>query len=227
MVKLVLLRHGQSTANEQNRYTGWSDVPLTQTGKQQASQAGKLLYEHQIQFEHLHTSLLSRAIVTANIVLEQIHQPALPTTKTWRLNERHYGALRGMNKDYTRQVYGKHQVALWRRSYFAVPPKLLAPDDDRRYQRYPKSICPLSESLQMAEERIVPYWLDHIAPRLLRGKNQLVVAHGSTLRALTKYLEAIAPQDIDGLEIYNGQPIVYDLDEKLRIKNKQILTPDK
>lgn len=223
MVKLVLLRHGESTANFHNRYTGWSDVPLTARGIAQAQAAGRRLAQANISFAQLHTSLLSRAIATANIVLHELHEDYLPVKKTWRLNERHYGALRGLNKDKTREVYGKHQVELWRRSYYSVPPQLDQPDNDRRYHRYPTSICPLAESLQMAERRIVPYWLDHIAPELLHGRNQLVVAHGSTLRALTRYLEAIKPEDIDGLEIYNGQPIVYDLDERLRIVTKQIL----
>ena len=176
MVKLVLLRHGQSIANQKNEYTGWSDVPLTALGEAQARAAGRLLKEEGIQFDDVHTSVLVRVIKTANLVLEEINQLWIPEHKTWRLNERHYGALRGLNKDYTRKAYGKKQVALWRRSYYSVPPALDRFDDDRRYANIPHDLLPLSESLEMASARIIPYWDDEIAPRLKAGKNQLVVA---------------------------------------------------
>ncbi|WP_290033539.1 2,3-bisphosphoglycerate-dependent phosphoglycerate mutase [Ligilactobacillus cholophilus] len=225
MVKLVLLRHGQSIANKKNEYTGWSDVPLTPLGEEQARAAGRLLKSTNIQFSDVHTSILVRVIKTANIVLEEINQLLIPEHKTWRLNERHYGALRGLNKDYTRKIYGKKQVALWRRSYYSIPPKLEQFDDDRRYQNIPHDLLPLSESLEMASNRILPYWNDEIAPRLKQGKNQLVVAHGSSLRALLKYLEKISDEGIDGVEVYNGEPIIYTLDDKtLDVVEKEVLS---
>ncbi|KRM00260.1 2,3-bisphosphoglycerate-dependent phosphoglycerate mutase [Liquorilactobacillus satsumensis] len=223
MVKLVLLRHGQSVANQKNEYTGWTDAPLTTKGELQAQLAGDLLHETKIVFQQLHTSVLSRAIKTAEIVLERIEQNNIPVLKTWRLNERHYGALRGLNKDWTRQEYGAKQVALWRRSFITVPPLMEFPDQDRRYASYPQSILPRAESLKMASDRIIPYWIDQIAPQLLHGHNQLIVAHGSTLRALIKYIEEIDDKDIDGVEVANGVPLIYDLDNKLRIQQKQVL----
>lgn len=222
MTYLVLLRHGQSVANRDNVYTGWSDVPLTEQGKKEAQQAGKLILQTQIQFSDVHTSLLKRAIVTANIVMDQIHQNWLPVHKAWRLNERHYGALRGQNKDETRKTYGTHQVALWRRSFKAVPPLLKETESDRRYMEL-GDIEPRGESLEMAYHRLLPYWTDHIAPQLLVGKNQLIVAHGSTLRALIKYLEQISDEGIDGVEVANGEPIVYQFDEQLNIISKEVL----
>ena len=224
MVKLVLLRHGESISNKRNEYTGWSDVPVTPLGESQAHAAGRLLKSENIKFSDVHTSVLMRAIKTANIVLEEIGQLWIPEHKTWRLNERHYGALRGLNKDYTRQKYGKEQVALWRRSYYSVPPKLDKFDDDRRYAHIPHDLLPLSESLEMASARIIPYWADMIAPRLMAGKNQLVVAHGSSLRALLKYIERISDAGIDGVEVYNGEPLIYTLDEHtLNILDKKVL----
>lgn len=223
-----MLRHGQSIANQKNEYTGWSDVPLTALGEAQARAAGRLLKEEGIQFGDVHTSVLVRVIKTANLVLEEIDQLWIPEHKTWRLNERHYGALRGLNKDYTRKAYGKKQVALWRRSYYAVPPALDEFDDDRRYAHVPHDLLPLSESLEMASARIIPYWDDEIAPRLKEGKNQLVVAHGSSLRALLKYLERISDTGIDGVEVENGEPIVYTLDDQtLKIKSKKVLSNKK
>lgn len=223
LAKLVLIRHGESTANRDNIYTGWSDVPLTPLGIKQAQRAGKLIAKLGINFDMVHTSMLKRAIVTANIVLDDLNQNWLPINKTWRLNERHYGALRGQNKDETRQIYGKEQVALWRRSFDAVPPLLEHPDDDRRYAVNGILNEPLGESLHMAYNRLLPYWIDQIAPRLMEGQNQLVVAHGSSLRALIKYLENISDQGIDGVEVENGEPIIYELKSDLSIQNKIIL----
>lgn len=224
MAKLVLIRHGESTANRDNIYTGWSDVPLTEVGINQAHHAGKLIAELGINFSAVHTSMLKRAIVTANIVMDELDQNWLPITKTWRLNERHYGALRGQNKDDTRQIYGKEQVARWRRSFNSVPPLLDHPDDDRRYAINGILNEPLGESLRMAYDRLIPYWLDHIAPDLIEGKNQLVVAHGSSLRALIKYLEGISDRGIDGVEVENGEPIIYEMNEQLRIHSKVTLS---
>lgn len=223
MTELVLVRHGESTANRDNTYTGWSDVPLTTVGIAQAHHAGKRLRETGLQFSAVHTSVLKRAIVTANIMLDEIDQAWIPEYKTWRLNERHYGALRGQNKDATRQEYGKAQVQQWRRSFYTVPP-LLTRDElghDRRYTKYDAAIEPRGESLKMAYDRIMPYWTDAIAPRLLDGQNQLVVAHGSTLRAMIKYLEHISDTGIDGVEVANGVPICYHLDRNLRVTGKE------
>ncbi len=226
MARLVLLRHGESTANRDNIYTGWSDVPLTATGIIEAQQAGDRLVPLQLDLTAVHTSLLQRAIMTADIVMDQLKISAVPLHKTWRLNERHYGALRGQNKDATRQEYGAAQVALWRRSYTTVPPQLQQPDYDRRYTRFGYRFEPLAESLEMALNRVVPYWLDHIGPALLDGHDQLVVAHGSTIRALIKYLEGISDAGINGVEVANGEPIVYELDNKLRIQQKTIIHKD-
>lgn len=224
MVKLVLLRHGQSTANLANEYTGWSDSLLTLEGEQQAIKAGNLLNEERIIFSELHTSILTRAIKTANIVLDCINQSNIQIEKTWRLNERHYGALRGLNKQWTREVYGKKEVALWRRSFTTVPPRMDKPDEeDRRYYAYPKSILPLAESLKNASDRIIPYWVDNIAPKLIHQKNQIIVAHGSTLRALIKYIEEISDSEIDGVEVENAIPIVYELDNRLKVISKREL----
>lgn len=223
MVKLILLRHGQSAANFSNTYTGWSDVPLTDFGVQQAQAAGQALAETGILVDHVHTSLLQRAIMTAYLVQDELNANWLPITKSWRLNERHYGALRGINKDLTRKLFGDQQVAVWRRSFDGRPPLLVHPSRSRRYHAYPKSIVPRGESLADAVVRLVPYWTAELAPRLMAGENQLVVAHGSTLRALIKYLENISDAGIDQVEVANAQPIVYTLDAKLNIVDKTVL----
>ncbi|MTV82370.1 2,3-bisphosphoglycerate-dependent phosphoglycerate mutase [Secundilactobacillus folii] len=222
MVKLVILRHGESQANRDGVFTGWSDVALTEKGIEQAHAAGKIISHTGIQFEHLHTSMLKRAIMTANIVLEEAGQLYLPVTKSWRLNERHYGALRGLKKAEVKAKVGEKQFKLWRRSYKVVPPLLEKPDQDSRYE--PLGVTePLGESLAMAYDRLMPYWQDEIAPRLLDGHNQLVVAHGSTLRALIKYIERINDHDIDALEVPNGVPIEYEFDQQLSIVDKKTL----
>ncbi|WDF82100.1 2,3-diphosphoglycerate-dependent phosphoglycerate mutase [Lacticaseibacillus pabuli] len=223
MVKLVLVRHGESIANYDNTYTGWSDVAATDNGLMQAHMAGQRLAQTGIQFDTVHTSMLKRAIVTAYVIQDELGMNDLPIIKSWRLNERHYGALRGMNKDKSRALFGDRQVAQWRRSYTAVPPLLPAAQDERAYAIWPDSIVPRGESLAETERRLLPYWNDQLAPRLLDGKNQLLVAHGSTIRALIKYLENIADADIDGVEVGNAEPIVYTLDNKLQITNKEIL----
>jgi 2,3-bisphosphoglycerate-dependent phosphoglycerate mutase len=223
VVKLVLLRHGESIANQKNTYTGWSDVGLTAEGKAQAETAGEKIASTGILFDHVHTSVLSRAIMTAYIVQDKIGQNYLPITKSWRLNERHYGALRGINKDLTRKLFGPDQVASWRRSFSAHPPLLANPSRTRRYHRYPATIIPRGESLADASQRLLPYWTAEVAPRLLSGKNQLIVAHGSTLRALVKFMEDISDAGINKVEIGNAQPIVYTLDDKLTILDKQTL----
>ena len=201
MAKLVLVRHGESVANAANVYTGWNDVPLTKKGEEQAEKAGELIKTiSDFAPTHIHTSVLSRAIVTANIVADVCNLLWLPMTKTWRLNERHYGALRGLNKDISRKVFGVEQVLLWRRSFDSVPPKQGSPMIDRRYKHF-----------------------DQLASRLMNGEDQLIVAHGSSLRALIKKLEQINDHDIVKLEVPNAEPIVYTMDEHLKIINKQIL----
>ncbi|HIW71079.1 MAG TPA: 2,3-diphosphoglycerate-dependent phosphoglycerate mutase [Candidatus Levilactobacillus faecigallinarum] len=223
MATLVILRHGESVANRDNIFTGWSDVPLTPKGREQALAAGKLVAQTGVQFGALHTSMLQRAIVTANIVLEAIDQLAIPEYKSWRLNERHYGALRGHNKAQVRDEVGAEQVKIWRRSFDVVPPLLDHVDQDRRYDRFSPHLEPTGESLEMAYHRLLPYWIDTIAPRLLDGQNQLVVAHGSTLRALIKYLDRVPDADISKVEVANGEPIQYDFDDQLHILRKTVL----
>lgn len=227
MAKLVLLRHGESTANYNNTYTGWSDVPLMANGQFQAYRAGqRLAREPELAIQAVHTSLLKRAIVTAYTVQEAMGRLDLPITKSWRLNERHYGALRGLNKDASRELFGDRQVAQWRRSYTAVPPMLTRPQVEAKYAAWPQSVVPAGESLADAETRLLPYWSDHVAPALRRGEDQLVVAHGSTLRAFIKFLEQISDDAIDGVEVGNATPIVYTLDEALTITNKETLHVD-
>lgn len=218
--QLVLVRHGESTANRDNEFTGWTDVPLTLKGRQQAKKVGDILAQKHLLFDVVHTSYLQRAITTANIILFETNQSWLPINKTWRLNERHYGALRGLNKDDAREKYGVEAVALWRRSYTEVPPLL---EEVLPNRRYPNQIEPQGESLKMASERMLPYWLEVIKPRLQSGCNQLIVAHGSTLRALIKYLENISDTAIDGLEIGNGEPIRYTFDDQFNMSEREYL----
>lgn len=224
MAKLALLRHGESEANAANVYTGWNDVPLTDKGRAQAKAAGeKLALLPGFYPTHIHTSVLSRAIETANIVAETCGFLWLPMTKTWRLNERHYGALRGLNKDVSRKVFGKEQVLEWRRGFDAVPPAQGSPTIDRRYRYVDPKLLPRAESLHQTQLRLLPYYEDEVASRLRQGEDQLIVAHGSSLRALIKYLEQINNVDILKLEVPNAKAIVYDFDHELRIINKQIL----
>ena len=220
---LVIMRHGESQANRDNIFTGWSDIALTEKGISQAHQAGKIISKSDIQFNDVHTSFLKRAIITTNIVLNEINQNFIPEHKSWRLNERHYGGLRGKNKLAVKAKVGAKQLKVWRRSFSVVPPLLKNRDEDPRYDRYGVKI-PLGESLQMAQERLIPYWVDQVAPRLLDGKNQLIVAHGSTLRALIKYLEDISDEEIPNVEVPNGKPIRYDFDDHLNIVHKQFMT---
>ncbi|MGX4644734.1 2,3-bisphosphoglycerate-dependent phosphoglycerate mutase [Holzapfeliella sp. JNUCC 80] len=222
MVNLLLVRHGQSTANATNTYTGWNDVDLTKEGVSQAKAAGyKLGQIDDINIKKVHTSVLKRAIKTANIILEEQRLLYLPMLKSWRLNERHYGGLGGLNKDETRQMYGVETVQKWRRSFDAIPPKSDNKHFDHRYHLIPQKSLPASESLRMASNRIIPYFEEQIAPELLLGNDQLVVAHGSTIRALIKYLEAISDQNIDGVEVNNSEIIQYQLDDKLAILAKK------
>lgn len=222
---LVMVRHGQSQANLENRFTGWSDVPLTAKGVAQGRAVGRELAARGFKFSAVHTSYMQRAILTADSILEAGHQLYLPVYKTWRLNERHYGALSGQNKDAVRKRVGAEQLHRWRRGFFELPPQLKTREHARRYDRLGVRV-PLSESLAMTLDRVWPYWEDQVAPRLLDGKDQLLVAHGSTLRALVKRLEGIGDDQIDQVEVPNGQPIVYHFDAALTLIDKEILRGD-
>ena len=223
MAKLVLLRHGESTANYANVYTGWNDVELTGKGCKQAENAGQLIKQiSNFNPTHLHTSVLLRAIVTANIVAEVCGWLYLPITKTWRLNERHYGKLRGINKDQSREIFGDEQITEWRRGFYAVPPEG-GEVTAACYASCDRHRLPKAESLYQTQKRLMPYYYDQIASRLRLGGDQLVVAHGSSLRALIKKLEEIDDYDIVKLEVPNAEPIIYTLDDQLNIIKKEIL----
>ncbi len=221
MTRLVLLRHGESTWNLENRFTGWTDVDLSPRGLKEAAESGRLLREGGHAFDVAHTSLLKRAIRTLWLTLDGLDQMWLPVHKTWRLNERHYGALQGLNKAETSAKYGEAQVKVWRRS-FAEPPPALTPDDERypgrdpRYADIRKDELPLAESLQDTIARFLPYWHRQIVPDIEEGKRVLIVAHGNSLRALVKHLDNVSEADIVELNIPTGIPLVYELDEKLR-----------
>lgn len=221
MYKIVLIRHGESTWNLENRFTGWTDVDLTPTGEAQARQAGRLLKAEGYEFDTAFTSLLRRAIRTLWLTLEEMEREWLPVTKSWRLNERHYGALQGLNKAETAKKYGDDQVLAWRRSY-DVPPPALALDDPRyegsdlRYANMPPEHPPLTECLKDTVARVVPYWQEVMAPAILSGKRIVVAAHGNSIRALIKYLDEVSDADIVGLNIPNGIPLVYELDADLK-----------
>ena len=224
-MELVFIRHGFSEWNAKNLFTGWRDVNLTERGVEEAKAAGKKLLDANFEFDIAFTSVLTRAIKTCNIVLEESHQLWIPQVKNWRLNERHYGELQGLDKKATAEKYGDEQVHIWRRSYDTLPP-LLDPKDpnsahnDRRYANLPADVIPNGENLKVTLERVLPFWEDQIAPALLSGKRVLVVAHGNSLRALAKHIEGISDDDIMGLEIPTGQPLVYKLDDNLKVVEK-------
>jgi 2,3-bisphosphoglycerate-dependent phosphoglycerate mutase len=226
MPTLVLIRHGQSAWNLENRFTGWWDVNLTPLGEQEAKAAGELLAAKGLDFDLTFTSLQTRAIKTLNIALEAMGRLWLPVEKNWRLNERHYGGLTGLDKAETAAKHGDDQVKIWRRS-FDVPPPPLAPGGefdltaDRRYAGIP---IPDTESLKDTIARVLPYWEERIAPELRAGKRVLISAHGNSLRALVKHLSAIPDSEITGLEIPTGQPIVYELDEALNALDRYYLS---
>ena len=224
-MELVFIRHGFSEWNAKNLFTGWRDVNLTERGVEEAKAAGKKLLDANFEFDIAFTSVLTRAIKTCNIVLEESHQLWSPQVKNWRLNERHYGELQGLDKKATAEKYGDEQVHIWRRSYDTLPP-LLDPKDpnsahnDRRYAHLPADVIPDGENLKVTLERVLPFWEDQIAPALLSGKRVLVVAHGNSLRALAKHIEGISDADIMDLEIPTGQPLVYKLDDNLKVVEK-------
>ena len=224
-MELVFIRHGFSEWNAKNLFTGWRDVNLTERGVEEAKTAGQKLLNASFEFDIAFTSVLTRAIKTCNIVLEESHQLWIPQVKNWRLNERHYGELQGLDKKATAEKYGDEQVHIWRRSYDTLPP-LLDPKDpnsahnDRRYAHLPADVIPDGENLKVTLERVLPFWEDQIAPALLSGKRVLVVAHGNSLRALAKHIEGISDADIMDLEIPTGQPLVYKLDDNLKVVEK-------
>lgn len=221
MKTLVLLRHGQSTWNLENRFTGWTDVDLTPQGVQEAHEAARLLVEGKYTFDLSFTSVLKRAIRTLWIVLEDMDLVWLPEHRSWRLNERHYGGLQGLNKAETAAQYGEKQVLVWRRSY-GDPPPPLTPDDprypghDRRYADVPREQLPLTESLKDTVARFLPYWHETIAPEVRAGRRVIIAAHGNSIRALVKYLDGVSEEAIVGLNIPTGIPLVYELEDDLR-----------
>ena len=221
MINLVLLRHGESQWNKENRFTGWTDVDLSDRGIAEAAQAGKTLKEEGFQFDLAYTSVLKRAIRTLWLALDPLDQMWIPVYNSWRLNERHYGALQGLNKAETAAQYGDEQVHLWRRSY-AIRPPALTPDDKRypgqdpRYKDLTKDELPLTECLKDTVARFLPLWHDVIAPTVKSGKRVLIAAHGNSLRALVKYLDEISDDEIVDLNIPTGVPLVYELDNALK-----------
>ncbi len=233
MATLILLRHGESLWNRENRFTGWTDVDLSETGKNEALEAGRLLKQEGYLFDLAFTSVLKRAIRTLNIVLEEMDLEWIPVVKSWRLNERHYGALQGLNKVETAAQYGEAQVKLWRRSY-DVPPPDLTPADARypghelKYRDLTPAELPLAESLKDTAARVMPFWHDEIAPAIRQGKRLLIAAHGNSLRALVMYLDRISETEIVGLNIPTGIPLVYELDEGLKpLRHAYLGDPDK
>ena len=226
MPTLVLLRHGQSQWNLENRFTGWWDVDLSEAGVAEARAAGKLLAAKGVDFDHCFTSVLTRAIRTLHLVLHEMDRLWLPVTKEWRLNERHYGGLTGLNKQEMIDRVGPEQVKIWRRS-FDIPPPPLDHDSPWRLtgdRRYEGVVVPETESLKDTIARVLPYFDAEIAPRLNAGQRVLVAAHGNSLRALEKHLSGISDQDIVGLEIPTGQPIVYELGEDLSVRDRYYLS---
>jgi 2,3-bisphosphoglycerate-dependent phosphoglycerate mutase len=223
MYRLVLVRHGESEWNKENRFTGWKDVDLSEKGVSEAKQAGKWLKEKGYLFDEAYTSVLKRAIRTLWIILDEMDLMWIPEIKTWRLNERHYGALQGLNKSEMAMKYGEEQVLIWRRSYDVRPPELKDDDErlislknDMRYLSIPPEEFPKTECLKDTVARVIPLWQSEIAPKIRSGKKLIIVAHGNSLRALVKHLDQISDQEIINLNIPTGIPLVYELDEELK-----------
>jgi 2,3-bisphosphoglycerate-dependent phosphoglycerate mutase len=228
MFRLVLLRHGESTWNQENRFTGWVDVDLTEKGRAEAQEAGRLMVAEKFEFDLAYTSVLKRAIRTLWITLDELDMTWIPVHKSWRLNERHYGGLQGLNKAETAAKHGEDQVKIWRRSYDVPPPPLSELDPthashDRRYASIPPDEIPSSESLKDTVSRFIPYWETTIAPEIKAGKHVLIAAHGNSLRALVKYLDNISDEDIVSLNIPTGVPLVYKLNDDLKPLNRMYL----
>ncbi|MDG6882698.1 2,3-bisphosphoglycerate-dependent phosphoglycerate mutase [Phocoenobacter uteri] len=227
-MELVFIRHGLSEWNQLNLFTGWHDVNLAEKGVEEAKEAGRKLKAAGFEFDIAFTSVLKRAIKTCNFVLEESDQLFVPQVKSWRLNERHYGGLQGLNKKEAAEEHGEEQVHIWRRSYDVLPPLQDRNDpnsahNDRRYAHLPHDVIPDGENLKVTLERVLPFWEDQIAPAILAGKRVLVAAHGNSLRALAKHIEGISDEDIMDLEIPTGQPLVYTLDENLKVVSKRYL----
>lgn len=231
MPTLILVRHGQSDWNLQNRFTGWVDVDLSPAGVEEARAAGHALAGEGIRVDRAFTSVLKRAIRTLWIVLDEMDQMWVPVERSWRLNERHYGALQGLDKAETAAVHGVEQVKIWRRSYATPPPALDADDPthprfERRYGHLSRGDLPSAESLKTTLERVLPYWHDTVAPVLARGETVMVAAHGNSLRALVKYLDGISEEDILELNIPTGLPLIYDLEADLTVKSSRYLADE-
>ncbi|MGE5645186.1 MAG: 2,3-diphosphoglycerate-dependent phosphoglycerate mutase [Acidobacteriota bacterium] len=221
MQKLVLIRHGESDWNKQNRFTGWTDVDLSEKGRAEALEGGRVLKAEGYTFDVAYTSVLKRAIRTLWIVLDEMDLMWIPVYRSWRLNERHYGALQGLNKSETAAKFGEEQVKIWRRAYAISPPPLEKSDErwpghDRRYQGIPEAELPLTECLKDTVARFLPYWHETIAPAVKSGKRAIVAAHGNSLRALVKYLDNVPEDEIINLNIPTGIPLVYELDDDLK-----------
>src|SRR6185437_2068876 len=229
MATLLLLRHGQSEWNKSNQFTGWVDVALSELGRQEARRGGALMSEKGVLPDVLHTSLLTRAIHTATLSLEECGRQWIPVRRSWRLNERHYGALQGLDKAATKEKFGEEQFMLWRRSYDTPPPPI--EDDqpsgvDERYDDLAPDVVPRTECLKDVLERMLPYWYDGIVPDLKAGRTTLVAAHGNSLRALVKHLNGISDDDIAELNIPTGIPLRYELDAELKVVKSEYLDPD-
>ncbi|MEI6321498.1 MAG: 2,3-diphosphoglycerate-dependent phosphoglycerate mutase [bacterium] len=219
--KIVLIRHGESTWNKENRFTGWTDVDLNDKGRSEAKAAGELLKAEGFSFDRAFVSVLKRALYTLNAILAELDELWIPVEKSWRLNERHYGSLQGLNKAETATKFGDDQVLIWRRSYDVSPPPLEKSDErfpgnDPRYKNVPTSELPLTECLKDTVDRVLPYWHNEIAPAVKRGEKVIVAAHGNTLRALVKYFDNMTEEEILALNIPTGVPLVYELDENLK-----------
>ncbi len=227
-MRLVLIRHGESVWNMENRFTGWTDVELSPKGREEAAEAGRVLREKGFDFDICYTSYLKRAIHTLNIALDEMDRQWLPVVKSWKLNERHYGALQGLNKSETAEKYGEEQVKIWRRSFDVQPPRL-DKDDERNprkaaaYSREAEEDMPLAESLKDTIARVVPYYNAEIKPQMEGGSNVLIVAHGNSLRALVKYFEKLSDEEIVGVNIPTGTPLVYEFNEKFEVTDKYYL----
>jgi 2,3-bisphosphoglycerate-dependent phosphoglycerate mutase len=225
---LILLRHGQSSWNLDNRFTGWIDVDLSDLGREEARKAGELLAAEKYEIDICYTSVLKRAIRTLWIALDVMDMMWLPVVRTWRLNERHYGALQGLNKSETAAKFGEDQVKIWRRSYATPPPELdyddpMHPRFDRRYDHVEPNLLPKTESLALTLERVMPYWQETIAPQVVDGKTVLIAAHGNSLRALVKHLDNMSDEEIVGLNIPTGVPLVYELEKDMSVVSKRYL----
>lgn len=220
MIKLVIVRHGQSIWNLENKFTGWTDIDLSENGIKEAKEAGKILKSKNYKFDIAYTSILKRAQDTLKYILEELDETNIETKKSYKLNERHYGALQGLNKDETRKKYGDEQVKLWRRSMFIKPPALSLDDErypgnDIKYKDLNKEELPTTENLQDTINRVIDYWNSDIKKDLLNNKNVIIVAHGNSLRGLIKYLDKVSDEEIMNLELPTGRPICYELDENL------------